>query len=236
MGLFLTCGFYFATLAFWGGILSRLLVLWKTYRLYRAVPLPGGKSSPGTQIKTLCKTLGDIFFLSRLLRTNDVLWLGEWMFHGSFILVVLRHLRFFLNPVPEWIVLLQPAGAIAGYILPVALIYILVVKLIVEKGYFSTYNFFLLSVIFSASLTGILMRTLFRIDSIAAKVFILGLLGFRPQAAPGESLFAAHFILILVLLLYLPSHLFTAPFTLLDARAREEKLKRMLHTGTIQIR
>ncbi len=229
MGILLAGGFYFAVLVFLGGGVSRFLILWKTYGLDKAVPVRGAKSSPGTQAKTICKALGDTFFFARLIRTNDVLWPGEWIFHVSFVLVVLRHARFFLAPVPGCIAFLQPAGIIAGYVLPFALIYILVVKLIIEKRYFSTYNFFLLSLIFSASLTGILMRTLLKTDSAAAKVFILGLLGFRLQAAPGGGLFAAHFMLVLALVLYLPSHLFTAPFTLLEARAREEELKRIIH-------
>ncbi len=225
MGTLLSLGYYAATLAFLGGILSRFLILWKAYRSMGPVMTSGPKMTPAAFIKAA----GDMVFLGRLLKVHDVLWAGEWIFHWSLVLVVLRHLRYFFNPVPGWIAFIQPAGIIAGCVLPLALIYILTVKLVIEKGYAPSYNFFLLALILLTGATGILLRTASRTDITQVKIFVLGILSFRPEAAPGGLLFIVHYMLVLLLVLYLPSHIFTAPFVMLDAREREEELKRLIH-------
>ena len=38
-----------------------------------------------------------------------------------------------------------------------------------------------------------------------------------------------HLALVLVLMLYVPSHVFTAPLTMLDARRRDRELRGVLH-------
>lgn len=182
------------------------------------------------------KGIGDIVFLTRLLKANDVLWIGEWLFHVSFFFVTVRHLRYFLEPVPACIAFLQTAGIIAGYLLPFTLLYILVVKLVLERAYVSSYNFFLLCLIFLLSATGLAMKLFLRVDIVAVKFFVQGFLRFSPEAAPGSLLFAAHVLLSLLLLLYLPTHLFTAPFTMLDAREREDGLRALLHEESLDDR
>lgn len=225
MGTLLALGYYAATLAFLYGVLSRFLLLWRAFRS----PGPAGRPLTKTTPSAFIKAAGDVLFLGRLLRANDVLWAGEWLFHASFVLVALRHMRFLFEPVPGWIAFIQPAGIVAGYVLPFTLLYILAAKLCTERRYASSYNFFLLALIFLISVTGILLRTAFRTDSTQVKIFILGALGFRPEAAPADFLFLAHYLLVLVLVFYLPSHIFTAPFVMLDAREREEELKRLIH-------
>src|SRR5512137_2162383 len=42
----------------------------------------------------------DVLLLRRLLLANPMLWLGEWVFHASLALVLMRHLRYFTEPVP----------------------------------------------------------------------------------------------------------------------------------------
>ncbi|HEX8948928.1 MAG TPA: hypothetical protein VF790_08215 [Dissulfurispiraceae bacterium] len=228
MGLLLALGYYIVTLVFLGEASNRLLNLWKVYRTLGAA----AKAASAVSVKAIGKAFGDMLILSRLMKTNDALWLGEWLFHCSFVLVGLRHLRYFLDPVPGWIAFLQPAGIVAGYLLPVALAYILTMKLAVERKYFSSYNFFLLALLISIGLTGILLRTVFRTDVEAVKLFMIGIFRLSPAAAPGGPgglLFIVHYLLVLVLVLYLPTHIFTAPFVMIDARDREEELKRLIH-------
>jgi|GEM_PF-629275 nitrate reductase gamma subunit len=192
-----------------------------------------GRGKPGavsrTSSRAVLKWAGDIFFFTRLLRTNDVLWLGEWLFHCSFLFVVMRHLRYVVEPIPGCIVFAQPAGIIAGFLLPAALLYILAVKWAVERTYAPLYNLFLIMLLLALSVTGVLMRTAARPDIVDVKVFVLGLVHFSPQALPGSFLFALHFMLFLLLVLYLPTHVVAAPLIMLDARKREEELKQLMH-------
>jgi nitrate reductase gamma subunit len=172
----------------------------------------------------------DIAFLRRLFMVNPALWIGEWVFHASLLLVILRHLRYFLNPVPAWVVWAQTPGWIAGFLLPGALLYILSIRLLTGQEKFSSpANLLMLLDVLGIGITGLLMSTRYRADLAAVKLFALGIVTFNPVAPPLGALFLSHLGLVLALLLYVPSHVFTAPLVMMDARSREQELRRVLH-------
>lgn len=178
----------------------------------------------------LFKGIFDILSFRRLLAVNGALWIGEWLFHVSLLLVAIRHLRYFLDPIPHWIWVMQPLGIMGGYVLPVALAYIIIVKILIErKKYVSTGNFFLLALIFAMSATGLLMKTTYRPDVVAVKDFILGAVILRPVMPPESVSFLIHFALFLIFFAYLPSHFFAAPLTIIHSRLRQEKLPEVMH-------
>lgn len=228
MGILLTLITYLVIAIFLGVSLSRFLTLWKASQTMKTQKIISSKNSRLRPL-LIIKIAGDIFFLTRLLKTNDLLWIGEWVFHCSFLLVVLRHLRYILNPVPGWIWHLQTAGLIAGYILPLSLIYICIMKIGKEEGYFPSYNFFLVILLFFIGITGLLIKTVFRTDIVTVNNFMLGIFTFRPADAPASGLFIIHYLLVLVLVAYLPSHVFAAPFVIMEARKRDEELKVIMH-------
>jgi len=221
MGTVLTLGFYLVVVIFLGTYILKIMT-W-------------GKRGPvaGFRRKTVWTFfLGtmDIISLRRLFLVNPGLWFGEWVFHVSFVMVVARHLRFFLNPVPNWVWSIQPWGLIAGYLLPVSLLYILVMKCIIEKKkYLSSYNFLLIALLSALSLSGLLMGTMFPADFIAIKAFVIGIFTFSPRPAPDSLLFIAHFIFFLIFVAYLPTHIIAAPLVLLEARMREKGLDKVIH-------
>ena len=205
---------------------------------------PGHGQAPGRGIGAASAGYGiaaavmDVVFLRRLFKVNRVLWLGEWVFHASFFLVLVRHLRYFLTPVPKFVWQMQPAGRTAGYVLPLSLLYIIIIKAAVNRGrQMFAYNYFLLSILFVISSLGVLMSVYFHPDIVAVKEFMMfsldpGALFHFSGAVPASILgdmsglsdwapFLAHFLLALVLLLYLPTHIFAAPFTIYQAKRRE---------------
>jgi len=172
----------------------------------------------------------EILFFRKLFANDKLLWPGSWLFHLSLFFVLLRHLRYFLQPVPYCIVIIQPYGIFAGYILLIALVFILSLRLLSgEKRYISYSNYFILSVLLLLSISGLLMRNFFRPDLLQAKAFIIGILTFSPEAAPSGILFTFHFLMALLLLPYVPSHIFTAPLVIAEAARREENLRMMMH-------
>lgn len=172
----------------------------------------------------------EVLFFRKLFANDKLLWPGSWLFHLSFFFVLLRHLRYFLQPVPGCIAAVQPYGIFAGYILLIALVFILSARLLSgEKRYVSYSNYLILSVLLILSISGLLMRTFFRPDLLQAKAFILGILTFSPEAAPSGILFTFHFLMALLLLPYLPSHIFTAPLVIAEAARREGDLRMMMH-------
>jgi len=97
-------------------------------------------------------TVRDVVLFWRLLKANPTLWFGEYVFHVTFLLVTLRHLRYFMDPVPAWVWDLQLPGLIAGYVLPVSLVYILIVRSCSEREkYSSPANMLLLALLLAIS-------------------------------------------------------------------------------------
>lgn len=226
MGRLLIPAAYAVYAAFWIRFLMHGLVWWRATRNV----LPSGPARPGPLVKAAGLTLLDMLFLGRLFMVNPSLWLGEWVFHASFLLVLLRHLRFFLNPVPGWVWALQTPGLIAGYILPFSLIFILIIRLFTKREkYASPRNMVLLGLVLALSSVGLLMQTLFKPDLVDAKLFIYGLMTCAPAAPPHSTLFFIHFSLFLLVVLLLPSHLVTAPLVMYEARKREGLLHGVMH-------
>jgi nitrate reductase gamma subunit len=207
-------------------------VIWRIFLLLKIPDDRNKESLPTSQIApmTILRGIRDVLFLTRLFRVNKLLWVGEWIFHWTFFLVLVRHLKYFLSPIPAFISGFDSLGLFAGYVFYLSLIYILIVKYRIEKSrYFSTYNFFLLILLVMIGLTGILMRNIIRPDIVEIKYFVLNLLIFNPVSIPQSMLFNIHFNMTLVFLVSLPTHIFAAPYTILHARQCEDRFELLIH-------
>ena len=143
---------------------------------------------------------------------------------------MLRHLRYVLLPVPEWVWWLQVPGLIAGYILPLSLLYIIIVRQFsVREKYSSPANMVLLVLLLAISSLGLLMITWARTDVVMVKSFIQGILRVSPTEVPDSIPFLLHFSLVLVLVPLLPTHILSAPLVMLEAKKRELALPQVLH-------
>jgi nitrate reductase gamma subunit len=226
MGKIIIIAVYGVYAAFWIRIFLHTLLWWRSRAEDPVVSLPRKPSS----IKTWALTARDVVLFWRLLKINSALWFGEYVFHATFLLVMLRHLRYVLNPVPAWIGDLQLPGLIAGYVLPVSLVYILAVRFFSEREkYSSPANVLLLALILAISSIGVLMHAYFKPDLAGVKLFAFGMLSFAPAVLPGGVLFPMHLILVLVLVALLPSHIITAPLVMLEARRRDLGLSQVMH-------
>ncbi|MDP3478659.1 MAG: sulfate reduction electron transfer complex DsrMKJOP subunit DsrM [Desulfoprunum sp.] len=147
------------------------------------------------------------------------LWLFALIFHYSFLIVVIRHMRLFLNPVPEVLAFLDWAdsmfeiGSPSMYMTTAGLIggaALLFSRRLVNRHvrYISLANdYFPLVLIFAIGITGALMRHFLRggIDIVAIKQLAVGLVTFSPTIN-GEigSIFYIHLFLVSTLLIYFP--------------------------------
>jgi nitrate reductase gamma subunit len=226
LGKILIVAAYAVYVAFWLRVFMHFLVWWRAGRRFA-----GPRASRGwTSAKAYAFTVLDIVFFGRLFKGGAALWFGEWIFHFSFLLVMLRHLRFFLTPVPDWVWWAQTPGLIAGYLLPLSLAYILVVRLLTKlEKYASPPNLLLLGLVLVISSTGVLMHGWFKPDIVGAKLFVFGILSMKQAALPESLLFVTHFVLVLVLIPFLPTHIFTAPLVMLEARKREQARRMVMH-------
>jgi nitrate reductase gamma subunit len=161
---------------------------------------------------------------------NDVLWLGEWVFHASLLVLFLSHLKYILDPVPAIIASMEIPARVAAWLLPASLLYIGVMKIIVEKkAYVSSYNFVLLGLMMVSGISGLLMKYSLRTDLAGIKHFTMGLVTFHVVMPPESLAFLFHFFVFLALLTGLPTHMFAAPLTMIEAREREEELRYLVH-------
>lgn len=145
------------------------------------------------------------------------LWLGALAFHYAFLTTLVRHFRFFLEPVPiclQWLENLDsfmqfglPVVYMSGVVLLAAVVYLLLRRLlIVQVRYISlASDFFPLFLIGGIAFTGILMRYLYKVDIVGIKSLTMGLVTFHPVVPEGISgLFYVHLFFVTVLLAYFP--------------------------------
>ncbi len=175
----------------------------------------------------------DVVFLGRLFKVNKALWIGEWLFHLTFVLTLIGHLRFILYSPPAWMSTTVCIGKYAGLFLPFTIVYILFVRIMnrERKHFISIRNIMLITHIGFLGLTGVLMRYMIRPDIISVKHFMISLLALRPVMPPPETLFIIHYLLFLGLLLYIPSHIIGAPLVIIAARLRGERAKLLHYPG-----
>jgi nitrate reductase gamma subunit len=226
MGWLIVAATYAVIAAFYVRLVLHALSWWEAVRR-SPPPTPRGG---GASARAFVDAVIDIVFLRRLFMVNPALWIGEWVFHVALFVIMVRHLRYFMNPVPAWVVWAQTPGWIAGFLLPAALLYILVIRLLTgQEKFSSSTNLLMLLDLLAIAGTGLLMSTRYRADLTAVKLFALGIVTFTPSPPPLSVLFLSHLGFVLALLLYVPSHVFTAPLVMLDAQSRDRELRQVLH-------
>ncbi len=154
------------------------------------------------------------------------LWVGALAFHYAFLTVLLRHLRFFTEPVPILVQLLEtvdsffrieilydinqfglPGVYISGLVLLAAVTYLFLRRVFIPNVKYISLaaDFFPLFLIFGIAFTGILMRYVTKIDVVAAKELTMGLVSFHPTIPEGlASIFYVHIFFVSILLVYFP--------------------------------
>ncbi len=154
------------------------------------------------------------------------LWVGALAFHYAFLTVGLRHFRFFLEPVPWCLQLLEKADSffrveivydviqfglpsvyISGIVLFAAVTYLLLRRLFINNVRYISLasDFFPLFLIMGIAFTGILMRYFVKADITAIKELTMGLVTFNWSVPAGISpLFYIHMFFVSILLIYFP--------------------------------
>jgi nitrate reductase gamma subunit len=149
--------------------------------------------------------------------TDLSLWLGALAMHWAFLFILIRHLRFFTNPVPFFVTFLEDADGFFEVGLPplfitsavflVALAYLLYRRLALPQvRYISLVaDYFPLFLLLGIGISGLCLRHFVRTDVASLKDLALGLIRFSPVVpASISSLFYGHVFLVSVLLAYFP--------------------------------
>jgi nitrate reductase gamma subunit len=152
-----------------------------------------------------------------LFRTSTLLWLGAMAFHWSLLVILLRHLRFFLEPVPSVVVILQRVDSIFQNLLPIlyisdvviliALAYLFFRRLINSQVRYISLpsDYFVLLGIAGIVISGIFMRVIYRADLVQVKEWVMAMIRFSPLPPKGVNLlFYVHLFFVSLLISYFP--------------------------------
>jgi len=186
-------------------------------RRYARTPAPlkiATTPAPITQAGVRWRLAREVVFFESLFKSSKWTWLFGWAFHVTLLLVVLRHFRYFQEPVWLPIVLIQPFGTYAGFIMVASLGGLLARRWLVDRvRYISTpSDHLMLVLLIIIGMSGLAMRFVSHTDIVAVKAFALGLMRLDWQTLPADFALLVHLALVAVLLLIFPiSKLLHAP-------------------------
>lgn len=145
------------------------------------------------------------------------LWLAGLVFHWSFLFILLRHLRFFLEPVPHLVNMLATldgffeTGVPTLYLTDVAILlgvsYLFLRRMIIPQIRYISLpsDYFPLFLILGVALSGVLTRYFYKVDLLGVKELAMGMVSFHPVIPEGIGLsFYVHLFLVSILLAYFP--------------------------------
>ncbi len=148
---------------------------------------------------------------------DKLLWLGALAFHWSLLIVLLRHLRFFLQPIPSCVQLLESVDGMFQLLVPTLLVTdaVIVISLLylLARRFFNPLvhyislaaDFFPLWLLLGIAGTGIFLRYVDKTDLVGVKELTLGLATLHPALPQGLTpLFFTHLFLVCCLAVYIP--------------------------------
>jgi len=145
------------------------------------------------------------------------LWAAAIAFHWSFLVVLLRHYRFFAEPVPAFVLRLQeldgffhigvPILYMTGLLLLASVTYLFIRRVVIPQlSYISlAADYFPLFLIISIAASGILMRHFYKVDVVTVKELTMSLVSLQPAVPEGIGLiFFVHLFFVSALFAYFP--------------------------------
>lgn len=210
MSLFFAALFYFAAAVLVIGVARKIADYWRTPAPLLIPTTP----APTTQGGVVLRMFRELAFFESLFKSNLWIWALGWIFHLSLALVVLRHLRYFTQPVWEWVAFIQPFGMYAGFAMAACLAGLWARRFLVERiRYISTFSdHLMLALLLGIAASGLMMKFVAHTDIVAVKTFFLGLMLLDIQPLPGDGPLYVHLSLVALLMLVFPfSKLLHAP-------------------------
>ena len=196
------------------GLLAGLL-----YRIIRYVrtPVPlviPTTPAPTTRIGVAARMTREVVLFQSLFKGSKWTWLFGWLFHFGMLIALLRHLRYFTEPVWWWVSMLQWAGIYAGIVMALGLAGLWARRLLVDRvRYISApSDHLMLALLLAIAGSGLVMKYWVHADIVALKAFTLGLITFDWQPLPADPVLLVHLTLVILLMVVFPfSKLLHAP-------------------------
>lgn len=210
MTLFFAILFYAATALFVGGLAYKIYDYARTPSPLKIPTTP----APITTTGVVFRMAREVVFFESLFKSNLWIWALSAMFHFGLALVLMRHLRYFTEPVWTWVALIQPFGLYAGFMMAAGLAGLWARRFLVARiRYISTpSDHLMLVLLLLIAVTGLSMKFLMHTDIVAVKAFFLGLMMFDIQPLPAHPGLYVHLLSVALLMIVFPfSKLLHAP-------------------------
>jgi nitrate reductase gamma subunit len=202
--------FYAATAIFVVGVAAKVAGYARTPAPLRIPTTP----APRTRSGVAWRMVREVALFESLFRANKWIWLFGWLFHVALAVVLIRHLRYFTEPVWTVVALAQPFGIYAGFAMLAGLAGLWARRFLVERiRYISTYSdHLMLALLVMIGVSGLMMKYVSHTDIVAVKAFMLGLMRFDLQPLPADGPLLVHLFLVAALMAIFPaSKLLHAP-------------------------
>lgn len=184
-------------------------------RIWIYIQSPAPLKIPTTPAPTTATGVGwrlftEVVFFNSLFKGDKWAWLGSIAFHGALVLVLIRHLRYFVDPLPAFFAHVQIAGIVAGIAMVGGLGLLFLRRIVIDRvrHISAVSDYLMLLLLLGIGLSGLLMQFLFRPDIIHIKAAMMGMWRSSqtlPWAGmPGDFIFLGHLLLVAVLLVIFP--------------------------------
>lgn len=202
--------FYLATAILVVGLAMRIRLYARTPALLNVPTTPAPITRPGVVLRMT----REVTLFESLFKSNKWTWLFGWVFHFAMLLVILRHLRYFTQPVWFWVNWIQPFGMYAGFAMLAGLLALWGRRFLVERvRYISApSDHLMLLLLIGIAGSGLMMKYVAHTDIVSLKQFALGLIYVDWQPLPADPVLLVHLSLVLILMFIFPfSKLLHAP-------------------------
>jgi nitrate reductase gamma subunit len=202
--------FYVATVILVGGVAYKVADYWRTPAPLKIPTTP----APTTGVGVGLRMAREVVLFESLFKSNLWIWALGWIFHLGLVLVLVRHLRYFTEPVWWWVVLMQPLGILGGFLMAAGLAGLWLRRMVVPRiRYISTpSDHLMLGLLLLIAVSGLMMKYVVPTDVVAVKVFFLGLMRFELHPLPTDAPLLIHLALVALLMIVFPiSKLLHAP-------------------------
>jgi len=234
---------YAAIVLFLGGVVYRVLIWGRSPVPFRIPTTAGQQKSlpwikqnkldnPTTPKQVVGRMLLEVLLFRSLFRNTKAeldkgpklyyqwekwLWLAGLAFHYTFLVIVIRHLRFFTLPVPFFVEGIErvdgflqvglPGIYITDGIFIAAVTYLFVRRIVIPQMRYLSLpaDYFPLLLLLAIGTTGILTRYFTKVDLLKVKQMAMSLINFHPVVPEGIGvIFFIHLFLVSILLAYFP--------------------------------
>ncbi|MCG8425873.1 MAG: respiratory nitrate reductase subunit gamma [Chromatiales bacterium] len=194
--------FIVATLVLVIGLARKIIQYAKTPAPLKIPTTP----APTTEAGVVMRLFREVVFFESLFKSTKWTWIFGWMFHMGLFLVLLRHVRYFIDPVWLPIQLIQPFGIYAGFAMVFGLAGLLVRRIFVDRvRYISAPSDYLwLLILIMIGFSGLMMKFVNHTDIVMVKQFFMGLWTLSFGTLPMDFPLLIHLALVIVLMVLFP--------------------------------